>query len=55
MFASKRKAQCSRYTEQTKEAFKRDFGFMMMNYIETGRMMYRDYNTKLTVQHIWKG
>lgn len=55
MFASKRKAQCTMYNEQTKEAFKRDFGFMMMNYIETGRMLYRDYNTKLTVQHIWKG
>lgn len=55
MFASKRKAQCPVYTEQTKGAFKRDYGFMMMNYIETGRMLYRDYNTKLTVQHIWKG
>ena len=47
MLASHRKANCDKYNELTKQAFKRNYGYMFAYYIETGLMFYTDYNVKL--------
>lgn len=53
LFASWRKAKCPYYDNLTKKAFKRDYGFMIGNYIERGLILYLDYNVKLFVKKIW--
>lgn len=53
MFATYRRAQCPRYYENTRNAFKRDYGYMMMTYIESGTMLYGSYGIKLDVKHIF--
>lgn len=53
MLASKRKANCPEFTERTKIAFKRSYGYMFAYYIETGLMFYTDYNVKLEVKNIF--
>ena len=53
MLASHRKANCEKYNERTKQAFKRNYGYMFAYYIETGLMFYTDYNVKLEVKNIF--
>ncbi len=53
MLASHRKANCDKYNERTKQAFKRNYGYMFAYYIETGLMFYTDYNVKLEVKNIF--
>lgn len=54
LYASYRKAQCSSYDQLTLKAFKRDYGFMIGNYIERGLIFYQNYDIKLNVQNIFK-
>ena len=52
IYVCKRKANCKRYTKQQVEGFKRDYGYMMMNADDRGRMHYSDYDVKLELEHL---
>lgn len=54
IFVSYRKANCTRYDTNTLKAFKREYGYMIQYYIDTGQILYSDYNVKLEVKGIYK-
>lgn len=54
LYVCKRKANCDSYTDLTKKAFKRDYGYMMEYYITNGLTIYSDYSTKMDVADIFK-
>lgn len=52
--ASRRKAQCDHYDTQTKEMFRRVWGFTIRLAIEGGYLFYTDYGTKLYVKEVFR-
>lgn len=54
LFASTRKANCDSYTYQTKQQFRKLYGFMLMSTIERGEMFYLNYTIKLDVLDIFR-
>lgn len=53
ILASYRKANCKRYTKEQLKAFKRDYGFMFMKYVEQAKIMFINYDLKLEFENIW--
>lgn len=49
MYVCKRKANCINYEEYQREKFKRDYGFMIQNYMVANMIIYADYDIKLEV------
>lgn len=54
IFASYRKCDCDHYSIETVKAFKRNYGFMILTFMENGLVIFHNYNIKLDVQHIFQ-
>lgn len=52
LYASRRKADCKKYTQLNKKAFKQDYGYMIGSAIERGMIVYQNYDVKLEVSNM---
>ena len=52
IYASRRKMSCAHYSQLSLSQFKKDYGMIVGNQFESGRMRYQNYDVKLDVMNI---